>query len=111
MHGGLPGWGREVPSFAFFARERNLFPFLCLTLAVLVTAREQLGQQKRRAAGFPPCPAAQSPQQEQVVTGHRATQSWRVPKGMAQLCHCRRGQAMSALGGTAIQGMPDGAQG
>lgn len=79
MHGGLPGQGKEVPSFTFFAHERNLFPFPRWMLTVLVTVREQLGQQKCRTAGFP----AQSPKQGLVVTGHKATQRWRVPKA----CH------------------------
>lgn len=61
MHGGLPGQGREVPSFTFFAHERNLFPFPRLTLAVLVTVREQLGQQKFRTAGFPAWPRSTVP--------------------------------------------------
>lgn len=58
MYGGLPGWGREVPSFAFSARERNLFPFPRSTLAVLVTVREQLGQRKCRTAVFPAWPSS-----------------------------------------------------
>lgn len=50
-----------MPSFAFSARERNLFPFLHSTLAVLVTAKEQLGQQKCRIAGFPAWPSSTVP--------------------------------------------------
>jgi len=61
MHGGLPCWGREVPSVAFSARERSLFPFPRSTLAALGTIREQLGQQKRRTAGFPAWPGSTVP--------------------------------------------------
>ena len=52
--------------------------------------------------GSQPGPAARSPQQGPVVTGHKAPPGWRVPEGMPQLCHCRRGQVMPSLGGTAI---------
>lgn len=38
MHCGLPGWRMDVLSFTFSLRERNLFPFRRLTLALLETA-------------------------------------------------------------------------
>lgn len=53
--------GEEKCQVSLCLNERNLFLFPCSTLAVLVTVREQLRQQKCRTAGFLAWPSSTVP--------------------------------------------------